>query len=79
MKELLSKLNAYFDWFYIPQITVADIVEIIILSYLVYNVILWFKKTRAWTLVKGFVVLILIMALATIFGLNCGFLRMPLM
>lgn len=70
MKELLSKLNAYFDWFYIPQITVADIVEIIILSYLVYNVILWFKKTRAWTLVKGFVVLILIMALATIFGLN---------
>lgn len=70
MKKILSTLSAYFDWFYIPQITVSDIIEIILLSYIVYTIVLWFKKTRAWTLVKGFVFLVLIMGLATIFRLN---------
>lgn len=70
MKKLLTTLSASFDWFYFPHITITDIIEIIILSYLLYHVILWFKKTRAWTLFKGIAVLILFMGVAAFFQLN---------
>lgn len=62
--------SIYFDWFYIPNITLTDIIEIVILSYLIYNVMLWFKKTRAWTLFKGIVVIAVFVGLAALFKLN---------
>lgn len=70
MKELSAKISSYFDWLYFPSITVTDIVEIIILSYLLYNVMLWFKRTRAWTLVKGLMVLGGFTLVAVLFRLN---------
>ena len=48
----------------------TDIIEIIILSYVIYHVMLWFKKTRAWTLFKGIVVLFIFVGLASLFRLN---------
>lgn len=70
MKELLTALTLNFEWFYLPKITISDIIEIVFLSYLIYNVMLWFKKTRAWTLIKGIVILVLFAGLAVIFELN---------
>ena len=35
----------------------SDIAEIIILAVLIYHILLWIKTTRAWSLVKGFVVI----------------------
>lgn len=70
MKKLATALSTYFDWFYLPDITLSDIIEIIILSYLIYNVMLWFKKTRAWTLFKGIVVIAVFMCFAAVFQLN---------
>ncbi len=70
MKKLLTALSTNFDWFYLPQITITDIVEIIILSWLLYYVMLWFKRTRAWTLFKGIVILVVFMGVATLFQLN---------
>lgn len=70
MHKILTALSSYFDWFYVPHITITDILEIIILSYLLYHLMLWFKKTRAWTLLKGFVVIVLFMGIAMVFQLN---------
>ncbi|MBR3832856.1 MAG: diadenylate cyclase CdaA [Lachnospiraceae bacterium] len=70
MNTFLDKISSYFDWFYFPSIKVTDIIEIIILAFLIYNVINWFKKTRAWTLVKGLMVLVLFALFAAIFKLN---------
>ncbi len=70
MNNIIQKLSSYFDWFYIPQITITDIVEIIILAFLIYNVTKWFKKTRAMTLVKGLMVLALFTILAVVFKFN---------
>ena len=70
MNKLLTALSINFDWFYIPDITFTDIVEIILLSYLLYHVMLWFKKTRAWTLFKGIIVFFVFVGVATIFQLN---------
>lgn len=70
MKKLLTALSTNFEWFYFPHITWSDILEIIVLSYLLYNVMLWFKRTRAWTLIKGITVIVVFMGLATILQLN---------
>ncbi len=41
------------------DLRLTDIVEIIILSSLIYYILLWIKRTRAWSLLKGIGVLIL--------------------
>ncbi len=70
MRELWAEIISQFDWLYLPKITVADILEIVILSYLLYHIILWFKNTRAWTLLKGIAVLLILMCVAYVFRLN---------
>ncbi len=70
MKKILAEIISNFDWLYLPKITFADILEIIILSYLIYHIILWFKNTRAWTLLKGIAVLLILMSISYIFKLN---------
>lgn len=70
MKKLLAEIISHFDWLYLPKITFADILEIIILSYLIYHIILWFKNTRAWTLLKGIAVLLILMSISYVFNLN---------
>ncbi len=53
-------LNSYLKLFTVPisYITFTNILEILILALLVYNVLLWIKNTKAWTLLKGIMVLI---------------------
>ncbi|MCM1288809.1 MAG: diadenylate cyclase CdaA [Clostridium sp.] len=70
MKKILAEIISHFDWLYLPKITIADILEIIILSYLIYHIILWFKNTRAWTLLKGIAVLLILMSISYVFKLN---------
>lgn len=70
MKKILAEIISNFDWLYLPKITFADILEIIILSYLIYHIILWFKNTRAWTLLKGIAVLLILMSISYVFKLN---------
>ena len=42
----------------------TDIAEIIILAVLIYHILLWIKTTRAWSLVKGFVVIFAFLSVA---------------
>ncbi len=70
MKKILADIISHFDWLFLPKITFADILEIIILSYLIYHIILWFKNTRAWTLLKGIAVLLILMSISYVFKLN---------
>lgn len=58
MEQILNYFSTYFDWFYIPRVTITDVIEIIIIAILVYNLMLWFQKTRAWTLIKGILVVL---------------------
>lgn len=44
--------------------------EIIIIAFLIYNVLVWIQNTRAWTLFKGIVVIILFAIIAYVLQLN---------
>lgn len=54
----------------IPGVFFTDIIEIIILAFLIYHVVKWIKNTRAWSLVKGLVVIMLFWLVAVVFQLN---------
>lgn len=42
----------------------SDVAEIIILAFLIYHIMLWIKTTRAWALVKGFIVILVFLLIA---------------
>lgn len=52
---------------YIPDVRLTDIVEIIIVAFFIYEIILWIKNTKAWMLLKGMLVLAVIIFIAWIF------------
>lgn len=70
LERLWTIISSYFDWFYVPHIAISDILEIIILSYLIYTLIMWVKKTRAWTVFRGIIVIAIFMGFAAVFKLN---------
>ncbi len=68
--QIKDYFKSWFDWIYLPQIGVIDIVEIIILAVLVYAVLVWIKNTKAWMLLRGFVVLGIFILIAVIFRMS---------
>ncbi|MCC8101575.1 MAG: diadenylate cyclase CdaA [Clostridiales bacterium] len=60
MEGIIFWLSDSLSWLTVPtvSITVTDVLEILILAFLVYNLLLWIKNTRAWSLLKGIAILI---------------------
>lgn len=48
----------------------ADIVEIIIISFLLYHILVWIKNTKAWSLLKGILVIAVFILVAAYFEMN---------
>ena len=70
MDRVWSWLRAYFDWFYVPKPTWSDVLDIIIIAYVLYHILLWFKTSRAWTLLKGILVVLIFVGLAALLHMN---------
>ncbi len=69
MEAILNFFEDYLSNFYIPKtIKVTNILEIILMAILIYEFIAWVKKTRAFTLLKGIVVLLIFWLLAYLFN-----------
>ncbi|MBE5950861.1 MAG: TIGR00159 family protein [Lachnospiraceae bacterium] len=58
-KKIVSLLS-------LPNMKPMDFVEIVLIAVLVYYVITWIQKTRAWVIVKGLVVLVLFWIIASV-------------
>ncbi len=70
LEQFNSVIEKYLYRFSISTIGISDIVEIIIISAIVYQMIKWLQLTRAWTLFKGIIVLLLFALVAVIFQFN---------
>lgn len=72
--QLFDNINSFTDkyltWFHIPRMGRIDFVEIIIISFLIYNLMVWFRQTRAWALTRGIIVILGFVAIAVIFKMN---------
>lgn len=55
--------------FGIPNIGLNTIIDILAVAFISYNVLLWIKETRAWSLFKGIIVIFLISMISYLFEL----------
>ncbi len=70
MQQLNSFAEKYLANLHIPFIQVTDILEIIIISFLVYHILLWIKQTRAWALLKGLIVIFVFLFIAVLLNMT---------
>ena len=67
MGAFWEKASIYFN---LPKITMTDVVEIIIITFLFYYMLVWIKNKRAWVLLKGIMVILLFVLVAAVFQMN---------
>lgn len=71
MEQLTTQLSDFIGSIRFPlKFGITDLVEILIISYLAYHIMVWIKNTRAWVLMKGLLVILLFMLLAIIFNMQ---------
>ena len=65
MELIKTFADKYFA--HVPSLRITDIVEILIISFLVYHIMVWIKNTKAWMLLRGILVVALFILVAAIF------------
>ena len=70
MTRLNSWINRLFLTMRIPSLRITDVLEIIILAWLVYRFLVWIKTTRAWTLLKGIITILVVVLLVYILQMD---------
>lgn len=53
-----------------PRISVGNIFEILIIAAMIYAVLAWFKNTKAWTLLRGILIIFVFILFCVIFQLD---------
>lgn len=62
-EDYISKIS-------VPKIGVIDIIEILLISFFVYEFMVWIKNTRAYTLLKGILLVLMFVFVAYVFRMN---------
>lgn len=70
MEHFKELFGIYSQKIHMPAVRWTDIVEILIIAFLVYQIMKWAKTTRAWSLFKGLVVILVFILLAVVFHMN---------
>ncbi len=68
MSEMLGQMSSWLSL--LPRISLGNILEIGIISFLVYEILFWIKNTRAWNLLKGLVVILIFVVFAAVLHLT---------
>ena len=68
MAELMEKASSWLSL--LPRITTINLLEVAIISILVYEILFWVKNTRAWTVLKGLGVILIFAVFAAVLHLN---------
>lgn len=70
MEQMLNFVDKYLANLYFPAIRWTDVVEVLVIAVLFYYILVWVKNTRAWSLLKGVVVILLFFVFAAIFNMT---------
>ncbi len=68
--NITAFFSKYFSGLLIPRIHPLDLVEILLIAFVIYHLMKWILRTRAWYLVKGLIILVLVWAIASILRFN---------
>ena len=71
-EQIFTFVNKYISTLSWHRLSVRweDIVEILIISFLVYHIMTWIKNTKAWVLMKGILIISVFIFFALIFQMN---------
>ena len=70
MQDLREMLVGYCSKISLPRIGIIDIIEIALIAFFIYQFMVWIKYTRAYTLLKGILVVLIFLLVAYIFKMN---------
>ncbi|MBQ9444580.1 MAG: diadenylate cyclase CdaA [Lachnospiraceae bacterium] len=58
MQQIVSQIGNFISFDSIPVMGLTDYVEILIIAFVVYEVMVWIRDTRAWSLMRGIIVIV---------------------
>ena len=67
---LKNFIGNYTEGMYLPAIEVKDVIEILIITVVLYEIMLWIKNTKAWMLLRGIIMLGAFILFAWIFQMH---------
>ena len=70
MQDMAVRLSGYLSRLSLPSLGVTDILEIALISFFIYQFMVWIKFTRAYTLLKGILIVLLFILFAYILKMN---------
>ena len=70
IESITSFIERYVTWLSIPTIKWTDIVEVLIISVLLYKVLSWIKESKAWSLLKGILFILIFVMVAAMFSMT---------
>ena len=74
MQNILATLDAFWEkaslYMKLPKMNETDIIEIVIISFLLYYILVWIKNTRAWMLLRGLLAIMLFVLVAAVFQMS---------
>ena len=70
MEAIKSFIEDYLVWLSLPRINIIDILEIVIIAFIIYQLITWIKDTRAWVVMKGILVVFAFYLIALLLNMN---------
>lgn len=68
MAEFLKEIYSWIS--FVPKITIKNFLEIAIIAIVIYEVLVWIKNTRAWTLLKGILFILAFFMFAAVMELD---------
>lgn len=70
MEAIKNFIYKYLVGLSLPRLSPIDIVEMLIIAFAIYQIIMWVKNTRAWMLVKGLTFLLIFSIIAIILQMD---------
>lgn len=70
MRNISEMLFRHLSNINLPSVSIIDVIEIILIAFFVYQFMVWIQYTRAYTLLKGLLVIGAFLIIAYIFNMN---------
>ncbi len=70
----MDQIDFLFDFnrtsLHMPTVRFSDILEVFIIAFLVYHILVWAKNTRLWSLLKGVIVILVFILLCALLNMS---------
>jgi TIGR00159 family protein len=70
MENVISNIKGYLNNIALPNIGIIDIVQVLLIAFFIYYLMLWIRSTRAYVLLRGLLAVLLLLLLAYILRMD---------